>query len=115
MLFNKTFKDKTSYLRELALPIVISVLLLLFLVFGLNEARNSADKEGYSYLQNAINRASIECYAVEGMYAPNIAYLENHYGLIIDHKKYIVHYEAFASNIMPDITVIDLSGMGSDN
>ena len=115
MLFSKTFNDNNSYLRGLALPLLISALLLLFLIFGLNQARNSADKEGYAYLQNAINRASVECYAVEGMYAPNIAYLETHYGLIIDHKKYIVHYEAFASNIMPDITVIDLSGMGSDN
>ena len=33
-------------------------------------------------------------------------YLEENYGVQIDHDKYNVFYDGFASNIMPEITVI---------
>ena len=33
-------------------------------------------------------------------------YLEEHYGVQIDRTRYHVFYEGFASNIIPDITVI---------
>jgi hypothetical protein len=112
MLTNKGYKIKREYLKELALPIAIFIILALFLIFGLKAANDSAKKEGLIYLQSALSRASTTCYAVEGMYAPDVAYLEDHYGVIIDHSKFIVHYEAFASNITPTIKVIDLSAEG---
>ena len=40
------------------------------------------------------------------MMATGIEYLEEHYGIQIDRERYNVFYEGFASNIMPDITVI---------
>ena len=33
--------------------------------------------------------------------------MQNHYGLQYDAQKYQIHYEIFASNLMPDITVIE--------
>lgn len=56
-------------------------------------------------LEKAIKRAAIECYALEGMYPPDITYLEAHYGIQIDHQHYAVYYDAFADNIMPEIQV----------
>ena len=47
------------------------------------------------------------CYAAEGVYPPNAAYLEEHYGVQIDHTLYTVKYEVIASNLMPDITVLE--------
>ena len=35
-----------------------------------------------------------------------LLYLEENYGVQIDHDKYNVFYDGFASNIMPEITVI---------
>lgn len=64
------------------------------------------DEEGAQTLRNAIARASVQCYAIEGRYPPSIPYLEENYGIKIDHKRFYVFYEGFASNIMPDITVI---------
>ena len=46
------------------------------------------------------------CYAIEGRYPPSIEYLEEHYGVMINRKKYNVFYDGFASNVMPDITVV---------
>jgi len=42
------------------------------------------------------------------MYPPDVAYLEDNYGVVINHDKYIVHYDVFAGNILPNITVISL-------
>lgn len=63
------------------------------------------DDQGALTLQNAIQRASVQCYAIEGRYPSSVDYLVNNYGLQINEKKYAVFYEGFASNIMPDITV----------
>jgi hypothetical protein len=49
----------------------------------------------------------VSCYALEGQYPPDIAYLQEQYGLQIDMDRYMVHYEVFAENIMPDITVLE--------
>ena len=58
-------------------------------------------------LKKAVISASIQCYAVEGAYPPNIEYLEKHYGIIINHDKFIVSYEAYSSNLLPDVTVLE--------
>ena len=105
--------DKNSYrgsiLKKL-LPycvfIVIFGLVLSFVIKGLQQADESSNSEGLRVAENSINRAVINCYASEGMYPPNFEYLKEHYGISVDEDKYIVHYDIFASNIMPDITVI---------
>ena len=50
------------------------------------------------------------CYAAEGIYPPDISYLEEHYGIQIDKDRFAVYYDVFASNLMPDITVIEKQG-----
>lgn len=64
-----------------------------------------ADARGAETLRNAIRRASVQCYAIEGRYPPSVEYLEENYGIQIDRNRYDVFYSGFASNFMPDITV----------
>lgn len=64
-----------------------------------------ADARGAETLRDAIRRASVQCYAIEGRYPPNVEYLEENYGIQIDRNRYDVFYSGFASNFMPDITV----------
>lgn len=61
---------------------------------------------GRDQLENALRRAAVACYAVEGVYPEDLAHLAR-YGVQIDNNRYIVHYEVFADNLMPDITVLD--------
>ncbi|MDR1548487.1 MAG: hypothetical protein LBT06_07875 [Hungatella sp.] len=63
------------------------------------------DAKGAETLRDAIRRASVQCYAIEGRYPPNVEYLEENYGIQIDRNRYDVFYSGFASNFMPDITV----------
>ena len=115
MPFYKRWKKSHAYIRAMMLPLVLFLGLMGFFYFGASQTQAAANQESLKYLKNAVQRATVQCYAIEGMYPPDSAYLEKNYGVIVDHKKYIVHYEVFASNIMPDITILDISGYGGDS
>lgn len=87
------------------ISVVLSILLIIFLLVGTNKIHEKSSEESYLILKDAINRTAVQCYAIEGYFPPNIKYLEENYGLIINHDKYIVSYNVFASNIMPSIDV----------
>ena len=66
-----------------------------------------ASEQGKQQLEAALRRTAVACYAAEGFYPPSVAYMVQHYGLQYDKQMYRVHYEAFASNLMPEITVLE--------
>ena len=81
------------------------------LVWFLSALANLSDgqtEEGRRQLEDAIRRAAVACYAAEGVYPPDLDYLQTHYGIQVDTARYMVSYEIFASNLMPDITVLEL-------
>jgi len=87
------------------LSIIVFLLFISFLFFAVESAENGTDDEKFHILRDAIGRSVVQCYAIEGYYPPNIEYLENNYGLVVDHEKYVISYSVFASNIMPEIEV----------
>ena len=44
-------------------------------------------------------------FPAEGCYPPDVAYMQQYYGVQIDESRYLVHYRVFAENLMPEITV----------
>ena len=58
------------------------------------------------FVTDAVHNAALTCYAVEGAYPNDLEYLRTHYGLAYDQSRYLVTYSTFASNLMPEITVI---------
>lgn len=74
---------------------------------GLQQVRQEVAEQGKAKLEDAVRRAAVACYAAEGAYPPDVAYLIEHYGLTVDESRFIVHYDVFAENLMPDITVLD--------
>ena len=57
-------------------------------------------------LKAAVQRSAHQCYVVEGVYPPNLEYLEEHYGLQVNHRSFYISYDVFASNLPPDIRVV---------
>ena len=102
-----SWNTSNEYLKALILPLLIFLFLIAFLFFGVNQTTGTAETEGRRVLEDAVRRATVQCYALEGMYPPAVSYLEDAYGLVIDSDRYIVHYEVFASHILPTILVID--------
>ena len=72
---------------------------------AVENAQNKSNEESYKILSDAIIRSAVQCYAIEGFYPPDVKYLEENYGLLVDHEKYFVNYSVFASNIIPEVEV----------
>ena len=80
---------------------------LLIFLSALSNLQDGRHSEGRQQLEDAVRRSVVACYAAEGIYPPNLEYLEEHYGLQVDRERYTVVYEIFASNLMPDVTVLE--------
>lgn len=88
-----------------ACSVVVFCVILTVFARGMTYFGQRADQEGAETLRNAVTRACVQCYAIEGRYPPDVAYLEENYGIQIDRRRYHVFYNGFASNIMPEITI----------
>lgn len=98
---------KGSLLKSAVLPAAAILLTLWLLFVGVRSMTGAQNTEQLAAAQRAITRAAVQCYAFEGEYPPGIDYLKKHYGLMVDEEKYAIDYQCFASNIMPNITVIE--------
>ncbi|HAS74913.1 MAG TPA: hypothetical protein DCS67_12280 [Clostridiales bacterium UBA8960] len=86
---------------------LIVLMLIVFLLqsnIGIDGFSSAADLERVKSVEEAIRKAAVQCYAIEGSYPP-LDYLTAHYGLVINESAYYYHYEIIASNIMPVIAV----------
>ena len=87
--------------------ILLILAVLLCFVLAVSRIEQGSRTQGRQQLEAALRRAAVACYASEGFYPPDVAYMTQHYGLQYDERTYQVHYEIFASNLMPEITVVE--------
>ena len=101
-------KSAFDFLRAAILPIIFTVAIMLMVVFGLQQTSESSRAEGLRILEDSLQRAVVMNYAIEGRYPESIEYIEQNFGIHIDRTRFAVHYRVFASNILPEITVVPL-------
>lgn len=82
-------------------------MVLLCFLLAVSRLDRGRQAEGKQQLEDALRRTAVSCYALEGFYPPSVDYMREHYALQYDEETYIVRYEVFASNLMPDITVLE--------
>lgn len=91
--------------------LLFSLFLLAVLLFGISafsdNAMDSNRANERQLLQNAISRSITQCYALEGAYPANLNYLCENYGLTYDPEHFFVDYHYIASNLRPDVTIIE--------
>ena len=92
------------------LPAVVGLAVLLVFLAALSNLQEGRLSQGRQQLEDAVRRGAVACYAAEGIYPPNLEYLEEHYGVQVDRERYTVVYDVFASNLMPDVTVLEHRG-----
>lgn len=98
-------RRKRSRFR-LGIFVLAMVLLLSAVLAALPSIRRDVSEESRAAIRDAVIRAAVECYAVEGAYPESLAHLEEHYGLVINHSDFIVAYDVFASNLLPQVQVL---------
>ena len=62
-------------------------------------------EESAGAIRETIRTAARQCYVVEGVYPPDLEYLEENYRVKINHKDFYVTYEAYAQNLPPTVKV----------
>ncbi|WP_312695495.1 hypothetical protein [Caproiciproducens sp.] len=102
----RLYKKKFAY-RDLLLSVLVFCAVLFLFWSGFNSTLRANNAEKLRVTRAAIQKAVVNCYAVEGSYPPDIKYLEDHYGIAIDYSKYVVQYETAGNNIMPSVQVLE--------
>ena len=105
-------KKKSGFFRRLLVTLAVFAALFAGVYLLVNKVSNASGDAETELVRDAVRSAVLTCYAVEGAYPANIDYLKEYYGLAYNEDAYLVIYNAFASNVMPSIQVIDLGGDG---
>jgi len=105
---NSAFIKIKNFIKDtkgVLFTVIILAVVVIFFFSAVNGASDKADSSAAATLERAIKKAAVQCYAIEGFYPPDVNYLVERYGIIID-PKYIVDYRGEISNDMPSIQVL---------
>jgi len=84
--------------------LLVGVMCLTMALQNMNASRAAEEKR---QLEDALRKAAVACFAVEGAYPADLSDLQERWGVQIDEERYTVYYDVFAENLMPDITVLE--------
>ncbi len=93
-----------------ALPLAFSIAILILFLQGIASVNETTLAKQQESLETALRRSVAQCYAVEGIYPPDLEYLQEHYGLTYDDSLFLVDYDYYGGNLYPDITVLRKTG-----
>lgn len=101
-----TKQDRERKRRRRLITLVACVVVVVVLALVVRTAHDNSREQGAAALRRSILDAAVRCCAVEGSYPMSLKHLEEDYGLRINHRDYIITYEAYASNMAPSVVVI---------
>ena len=101
-------KSAWDVLRGAIFPVLFTIAVMAMILFGLRQTEEANRAEGLRLLEEAVMRVVMHSYAVNGYIPPSLGYIEENYNIFIDKSRYIVHYDVFASNFLPEIKVFML-------
>ena len=99
------YSDRRKNTKQQLLWALPVLLLCAGLMLFLSDSGRDISDNSSAAIRAAVQRSALQCYAVEGAYPPDLRYLEDNYGLQINHEDFYVTYDAFASNLPPEIRV----------
>lgn len=100
--------EKLVTTKSIIAAVSAFTIIMLFCVFASQALSGNVEDNKAETLKNAIDNAVVTCYSIEGRYPESLEYIVDNYGVIIDEEKFIVDYSVFASNVKPQVTVIQL-------
>ena len=95
--------------RAIAIMVSVAVFVLAAVWFAaaISDAEQASKAQQLNAVKSSVEDAVTLCYAFEGAYPQSLDYLKGNYRVAYNEQVYIVHYECFASNIRPYITVLE--------
>ncbi|MBP3387284.1 MAG: hypothetical protein J6L23_02000 [Clostridia bacterium] len=96
----------SKHIYKIFLPTIV-VFVLLFFLSAVSNLDNGKSDEDKKQLEELLNRAVVSCYSIEGAYPQSIEHIIENYGIQYNEEEYVIKYEFYASNLKPDITVLE--------
>lgn len=96
-----------KYLLHYKFNILSFILIFGLVCAGFQSISQSTQHQERESLEKALKRGILECYALEGRYPESLTYLIDHYHIFYDYQQFDIKYEVIASNMMPNVTIIE--------
>lgn len=96
---------KKKLISGMTFSIFLFIGIIAFFLITITNASREIDNNELVTLRESIDKAIVNCYAIEGAYPKDIEYIEENYGVVIDREKFIVIYEVLAPNVLPNVIV----------
>ncbi len=103
---------KKKLISGTAFAIVLFLGILAFFLVSINNVSEDIDSNELITLRRTIDKAIVNCYAIEGAYPENLEYIEENYGVVIDRDKFRVIYEVLGPNVLPNVIVEPVNKSG---
>ncbi len=88
------------------ITVAITAVLAIVVAVALLQVSGRTGDLSTASVERAIRSSIAQCYALEGAYPPDLAYLEKNYGLLLDEKRYIFDYQVPGANVFPIVRVV---------
>ena len=99
------YRDQQKKSHPLLILLCLLVILAASCIFLLKPGEDYR-KQAMESISRSVTDRALQCYVVEGVYPPDLEYLQEHYGLTLNQDDYNVHYDIFAQNLPPDVRVV---------
>ena len=96
-----------KYALGYIVPSVLFIAIIAWVCTALTNTSGAASRSERAAVKTTVENGITMCYAIEGVYPQSLAYLKENYGIIYDSEKYIVHYDSFADNVRPTVSVLE--------
>ncbi|MBQ2678471.1 MAG: hypothetical protein Q4A48_05890 [Bacillota bacterium] len=102
MMYSDRKKSRVPLIVCIALAAVIVVLVALW---AFKVPSKDIQEDTAEAVRSAVERCALQCYVVEGVYPPDLRYLQDNYGLQVNTRDFYITYNAFSENLPPEVTV----------
>lgn len=99
---NKIYRYITS-----VLAVIIFCAVLIWFVAAVDSAGGATRSGQLEAVRKSVENGITLCYSIEGAYPENLDYLTENYGLNYDSERYLIHYDCFAANVRPSVTIVE--------
>ena len=106
MIHGKTAQMQQRRTRRVV-AVIAAVVLAVLLWFAWDMTSAQTEAQSAASVRTAVLDAAVQCYALEGAYPQSLSYLEENYGVQVNHSRFIVSYEVYASNQLPAVAVLE--------
>lgn len=105
-------KKKRRNIHLAAVSLAAAAVLLLIVLMMSGRASAEGTEDSMKSITDTIMQRALQCYVIEGAYPQSLEYLEENYGLTVNHADYLIIYTPFAENLPPEVKVLDRKRQG---